>query len=261
MILTTAALDSVVRISAPEPVVAALRGLLPAASARSPTHVVNVAATARGYAISDASTLHVSTLAEAVIVVLTVVNRVVLEQCQSLAMHAGAVAVGSAVAAFPGESGAGKSTLVAACLQAGCGYVSDEALVCELDGRVRPYPKPLTLLDWSLDRLGLPPAATGERPVTVAELGGTETSGPLALSHVLLLERGLGRPRMAPVSRALAASTLLTHAFNHYRQPAASMTTVADLVRQAQCWRLRYDEPEAAAEVVRGLLLRDGVPD
>jgi hypothetical protein len=67
-----------------------------------------------------------------------------------LAMHAGVVAAGDRVIAFPAESGQGKSTITAACLAAGFDYVSDEALCIEFaSGRVIPYLKQVTLSDQS----------------------------------------------------------------------------------------------------------------
>jgi hypothetical protein len=60
-------------------------------------------------------------------------------------VHAGAVAVNGRAVVIPGRSGAGKSTLVAALLDRGATYYSDEYAVFDVGGNIHAYPKPLTL--------------------------------------------------------------------------------------------------------------------
>ena len=68
-------------------------------------------------------------------------------------LHASAIRRADGVVVFPAESNSGKSTLVAGLVRAGFGYVTDEAVAIALgDGRVDPYPKPISLDpgSWSL---------------------------------------------------------------------------------------------------------------
>lgn len=60
-------------------------------------------------------------------------------------VHAGVVGVGEQAIVLPGRSFAGKTTLVAALVQAGAEYWSDEYAVLDSDGLVHPYPKPLSV--------------------------------------------------------------------------------------------------------------------
>ena len=60
-------------------------------------------------------------------------------------VHAGVVGVEGHAIVLPGRSFAGKTTLVAALVQAGAEYWSDEYAVLDNDGLVHPYPKPLSI--------------------------------------------------------------------------------------------------------------------
>ncbi len=62
-----------------------------------------------------------------------------------LFVHAGVVGWQGKAILLPGRSYSGKSTLVAALLQAGATYYSDEYALLDARGRVHPYPKPLSL--------------------------------------------------------------------------------------------------------------------
>ena len=155
-----------------------------------------------------------------------VLNRACLQQCRSLAVHAGVVDLGGRAVAFPGVSGAGKSTLTAALVQAGAQYRSDEALALTLAG-ARLYSKPVTLTAWSLRRLGLRGVPDGlqERPVAPDELGRT---GPpiVPLGTVVRMERTPGPAALTAAQRGSAAVDLLAHAFNHYRDPQGAVEVV-----------------------------------
>jgi hypothetical protein len=60
-------------------------------------------------------------------------------------VHAGVVGLGERAIVLPGRSFAGKTTLVAALVQAGAEYWSDEYAVLDADGLVYPYAKPLSM--------------------------------------------------------------------------------------------------------------------
>ncbi|MCW2776354.1 MAG: hypothetical protein JWN17_79 [Frankiales bacterium] len=187
--------------------------------------------------------------------VLMTINAAVIDGCASFAVHAGVVALDGVAVAWPGVSGAGKSTLTGACLREGFAYVSDEALVLQQTS-VRPYPKPLSLSAWSLAGLGLsgPAPGTAERAVSVAELHAVVAEPPLRLGHLLVLRRRSGPPVLEPVTTAEAAMLLLQHSFNHYKQPAEAFQVASGAAASAQCWRLTYDTPAPAAELLKTAL-------
>lgn len=90
-------------------------------------------------------------------------------------VHAGVVGVEDRAIVLPGRSFAGKTTLVAALVQAGAGYWSDEYAVLDADGLVHPYPKPLSVrIDDARE--------TDERPVE--SLGGRAGDRPLPVAVI-----------------------------------------------------------------------------
>lgn len=60
-------------------------------------------------------------------------------------VHAGAVEHEGRAIIFPGHSFSGKTTLTEAFIRAGATYYSDEFAVLDGDGRLHPYPKPLSI--------------------------------------------------------------------------------------------------------------------
>lgn len=187
--------------------------------------------------------------AAALEVLLEVLNRLVLAQCRDFAVHAGAVARDGRVVALPAVSGGGKTTLTAALLRDGWEYVSDEALVIDAAGRVRPYPKWLSMHTWTLDRLALssPPRGRDERAVPVQELQAVVAGGELRVALVVLTQRRVGPPETVSLDRAQAAAELLRCSFNHYEDPVARVALTATVLRDAAAVRLALDDPVRAA--------------
>ncbi len=189
---------------------------------------------------------------------LTSLNDQALSRTRWFATHAGAVALGGRVVAFPGASGSGKSTLTAACLLRGFGYVSDEALCLEPDGAVVPYLKPLALSAWSRDALGLvdagedlgasPGAAPGERLVRAADLGATLAAPPLRVTDIVLRERGALAFTQLP--RRAGGAELLRRSFNHFRAPEAAFDLVHAVAATCRVWQLTCTDPLTAAELL-----------
>ena len=90
-------------------------------------------------------------------------------------VHAGVVGVEDRAIVLPGRSFAGKTTLVAALVQAGAEYWSDEYAVLDADGLVHPYPKPLSMrIDDARE--------TKEQPVE--SLGGRAGDRPLPVDVI-----------------------------------------------------------------------------
>jgi len=250
-VLRTALLDSVVELNLPPGLRELLAPLLSPVAQAAPTVALRVEQGPDGFLVLDQlGTRAVADEAAAVEAVLEICNREVLAGCVDVAVHAGVVARRGRVLAVPAASGGGKTTLVAALLRDGWEYVSDEALVLAPGGAVRPYAKWLSVHAWTLDRLGLapPPPGRQERAVPPSEVGAVAT-GPLALAHVLLVERGPASV-LRPAGRAGAAAELLRCSFNHYRDPAGSVARVAAAVAGAQAWRLQVDDPVEASALL-----------
>jgi hypothetical protein len=113
-------------------------------------------------------------------------------------VHAGVVAWRGRAIVLPGRSFTGKTTLVAALVQAGAIYYSDEYAVLDSRGRVHPYPRRL-----SIREAGRPQP----RRCRPEDLGGHAGAGPLPVGLVALTWYRAGtvwRPlRLAPGDLAL----------------------------------------------------------
>ncbi len=90
-----------------------------------------------------------------------------------LFVHAGVVGWQGRAILIPGRSMSGKSTLVRALLEAGAEYYSDEYAILDGEGRVHPYPVPISIREgntlvgnkFPLETLGIQP---GTEPLPVA---------------------------------------------------------------------------------------------
>ena len=185
--------------------------------------------------------------------VLAEINRRAIEEMDYFGTHAGVVSIGDRTIAFPADSGEGKSTLVAACLQAGFEYVSDEALCLDYgDASVISYPKPLNLSRWSLERLGLSveEEVTTKVPVAPTELGAIAVLLPRMLTDVVLLERMSGTPSLERLPTSSAMAALLTASFNHYKRPAETYALISKVASATRASKIAYDEPKRAARLL-----------
>lgn len=133
-------------------------------------------------------------------------------------VHAGVVGVEERAIVLPGRSFAGKTTLVAALVQAGAEYWSDEYAVLDADGLVHPYPKPLSMrIDAS--------RATEERPIE--SLGGRAGDRPLPVALIAFTSYRPGvawalRPRTA----GEGAVKLLEHSIAARSRPEQVLAAV-----------------------------------
>lgn len=253
-------LDSTIDIHAPQELLRRLAELFSLGDAHDSPAAIHVVHVGDGFAVTDdRDRLRARSAEHAVQLVVTCLNRMVIEQCRSPAFHAGVVARDGRAVALAAGSGTGKSTLVAALLIQGWQYASDEALVLQgEEGGIRPYLKPLSLHPWTLQRLGLPPVAEGleERLVQPAELGATVVLGPLELRHVVTLRRAES-VRLEPQTRPRAAADLLLHSFNHYRDPTLTYRAVSAATARAGGWILSVADPVDAAHLLTKALLEE----
>lgn len=247
-------LDSEVEVAGPAQLLEALSPLLPASRPREDVLPRQVRLEDQWVLVDGLPAYQVLDPDAQLETVLVALNAIAIEEVRTFAVHAGVVALGGLVVAWPGVSGAGKSTLTAACLQAGFQYVSDEALVLD-EGRVRCYPKWISLDAWSLAALHLPPPPDGrpERPVPVDEVG-APAPADLHLGHLVVLDRRPGPADLRPASAALSASLLLQHSFNHYKDPLGAFREATAAAREADSWSLGYDRPEDGARALLDLV-------
>jgi hypothetical protein len=194
---------------------------------------------------------------------LSIVNRATVYGWRGLVIHAGAVAGGGQVIAFPGKANSGKSTLVAACLTAGLDYVSDEGLaVSPLELEIAVYPKALWLTRDSRAAVGLsdedllaPLPDRYKSPVLADELDAKIADDSLPLRHVVIHERNGQSVALEPLGSAEGAERILRHAFNRYDEPRRWFLTTASLARGFKTWRLEYDDALEAVKLLKERLL------
>jgi hypothetical protein len=133
-------------------------------------------------------------------------------------VHAGVVGVEDRAIVLPGRSFAGKTTLVAALVQAGAEYWSDEYAVLDAAGLVHPYAKPLSV------RIG-DTRETDEQPVE--DLGGRAGDRPLPVS---LIAFTIYRPGAASALRSRTAGEgavkLLEHSIAARSRPEQVLAAV-----------------------------------
>jgi hypothetical protein len=153
-------------------------------------------------------------------------------------VHAGVVAVDDRVIVIPGASFSGKTTLVGALIRGGASYFSDEFAVLDPDGRVHPYPKPLSI------RNGEERHATTE--TSAGELG-AHTATESARIGVIALTTYKPDASWQPQTGtgAAAALALFSHAVVAREQPQRVMSVVSKAVAGARL--LESDRGEAAA--------------
>jgi hypothetical protein len=154
-------------------------------------------------------------------------------------IHAGVVGVGERAIVLPGRSFAGKTTLVAALVQAGAEYWSDEYAVLDADGLVHPYPKPLSV---RIDSARV----TEERPVE--SLGGRAGDRPLPVALIAFTSYRPGAawgPR--PCTAGEGAVKLLEYSIAARSRPAQVLAAVRRAATDAVILEGNRGEADEAA--------------
>jgi len=161
-------------------------------------------------------------------------------------VHAGVVGWKGRAIVLPGRTFTGKSTLVVELLRLGATYYSDEFAVLDAQGRVHPFPRPISV------RSGDPQ----ERPKRMGpEAFGAEMGrGPLPVGLVALTYFRPGarwRPRRVTAGRGVIA--LLENTVPARRRPKASLATLSRVVDTATVVRGARGE---AREMAKALISR-----
>ncbi len=157
-------------------------------------------------------------------------------------VHAGVVGWRGRAIIIPGRTMSGKTTLVRALVRAGATYYSDEYAVLDERGRVHPYLKPMSMRE------------NGDgRPMKILPeaLGRTNGVRPLPVGLVVATSYRPGvrwRPRRLLPGRAVMA--LLAHTVSARRKPERALTTLRQVVADAQVLKGARGEAEEIAEAL-----------
>jgi hypothetical protein len=162
-------------------------------------------------------------------------------------VHAGVVGWKGRALVVPGRSRSGKTTLVAALVRAGAEYYSDEFAVLDFEGRVHPFPKPLSIR-------GAGGCDVHARKQSAEDLGGVCGRRPLEVRLVVLTAHRTGAgwnpTRLSPGQAVLE---ILAHTVPARLRPEASLVALERAVEHALV--VRGDRGEAD-ETARQLLER-----
>lgn len=160
--------------------------------------------------------------------------------------HAGVVGWRGRAIVFPGKTFTGKTTLVAALVKAGATYYSDEYAVFDPQGRVHPYPRPLSIRDQKGGHFG---------SYTAEELGGSVGSKPLPVGLVVVSEYRPGaRWRPRALSPGQATLALLANTVSARVRPKIALATLRRSVRRVPILMGARGEVEDMVQTVLSLL-------
>jgi hypothetical protein len=154
-------------------------------------------------------------------------------------VHAGVVAWKGKAIVIPGTTWSGKSTLVAALVQAGATYYSDEFALVDPAGRVHPYLKPIQLRD-----------VTGSsHPLPAAKFRCIEGKEASAVGLVLVTRYRRGsRWRPQPVSSGAGMLALLANTVSARRDPKRALQNLTRMLAGACVLKGPRGEAESVAQ-------------
>ena len=194
-------------------------------------------------------------------------NQIAVAGCTSLALHAGGVQVGGPGSGgglvLPAKSESGKSTLTAGLVRAGYAYLSDEAIALDWDTHViQPYPKPMSLdpgafalfPEWAPSFAEAHDAASDAQWHVPA--GGVGSVGAACEVRFVVFPEYSPEAdtRLEPMSRGTALLEMCKNTFRFNTQGRRCLDHLADVVRDAECYRLPMSDLDAAVRVVTELV-------
>ena len=173
---------------------------------------------------------------------------------QRVFVHAGVVGWRGKAIVIAGKTFTGKTTLIAELVKLGAEYYSDEYAVLDLSGRVRPFPRPLSIRDSVTARAHYR---------AVEEFGGRAGIKPLSVGMVVDTRYREGaRWRPMRVSPGTGAMVLLANTVSARYRPERNLPVIRKTISGAIILRGVRGE---AGDVARDLLARieraDNEPD
>jgi hypothetical protein len=168
---------------------------------------------------------------------------------EKLFVHAGVVGWHGQAIVIPGRSFSGKTTLVAALVEAGATYYSDEYAVFDASGLVYPYPRPLSVRQSQ----GMWP-----KRCPVEEFGGTAGIEPLPVGLLVHTQYQAGAKwHPSQISAGQAVLALLDNTVVARLRPDLVLPTLAGAVSDASSIEgARGDAQEVAVALLQQLANR-----
>ncbi len=189
-------------------------------------------------------------------------------------IHAAALANEGCGFLFPGPSGAGKSLTAAALAVNGFQYFSDEVAVVTDDGRLRPFPKVISLKADGWRKLAeafpfiapagcrLPSSESGLyhlNPSYRLKSGGRWTGPPV--SFIILPSRRAGASTiLEPLPKAATLTRLVEQSLNLRQLGTRAMGVLVRLVKESECFTLAAGSLREAGPLVARLAQPRGGP-
>jgi hypothetical protein len=184
-----------------------------------------------------------------------------------LVLHAGAASWKGLGLLLPAPPDSGKTTLSAALTRAGFSYLTDEAaLIDPRTAILHPFPRALWMDSKTLDLIpqlwdSLPSdLRTAGRPqhhIVPEALRPRAVGKPCPVRFVVAPSYARRAPTaLEPLSRSEALVTLAENSFNFGRFGAQGLGVLRDVVRGADCYRLRTGDLDSAVTVLTGLVRR-----
>jgi hypothetical protein len=178
-----------------------------------------------------------------------------------LFVHAGVASLDGLGVMLPAPPDHGKSTTVAALVCDGFDFLSDEAAALDpADGRVHPFPRPLSLSNASLDALNRSDrrvfdASDGrERRMAPDELRPGALGATCRVAFIVAPSYQAGaRTRLEPVGRPEMLQLLVEQTFNLKKFGGDGIRSLGAVVRDAECYRLTIADLPTAVNAVRTL--------
>jgi hypothetical protein len=151
---------------------------------------------------------------------------IALNAAEHVFVHAGVVGYRGRAIVIPGRTFTGKTTLVSELVRVGADYYSDEFAPLGADGRVHPYPKPLSI------RGGDGSWSQTDRPVS--EIGGRVGADPLPVGVVAIAPYAPGtvwNPTRLSAGEGVLA--VLANTVPAQERPVEAMTAIRAAVADA----------------------------
>lgn len=179
-----------------------------------------------------------------------------------VALHAGAVGTSEGALLLPAPADTGKSTLVAALLESGFDYLSDEIGVLDpITGRAYPFPKHLHLDQGALtdfpgleerleDRNGQSRGRL-DRTVRPDDLGAHVGDINRLQALVFITGERDGKPKLTPLSKAETVERLTSNCFNLHRYGERGVIFLSRVAEDAPGFRLDGGSARTRAELLQ----------